>query len=79
MNEKLYHCERHADGTCPHKTDGCKYRIPHEHGAHTGPVSLWCAVPNGKTEMIRCVAVRKGENMSEGLSNNEHEPRRGAP
>ena len=73
MTPTLYHCARHADGTCPHKTDGCPYRKPHEHGAHTGPVRLWCAVPNGKTEMIRCVAVRKGENMSEGLSNDKSE------
>ena len=63
----LYHCARHADGTCPHKTDGCHYRIPHEHGAHTGPVRLWCSVPQGKTEMIDCVPVKEGAHAKRPL------------
>ena len=35
-------------------------RRPHENHTH-GPVRLWCAVPQGKTEMIDCVEVKKGE------------------
>jgi hypothetical protein len=60
MTPTLYHCERHADGTCPHKDQTCHLRIPHPHG-NDDPVSLWCAVPSGKSVKIRCVPVGKGE------------------